>query len=196
MAVNFLSKSNSSEWCRTHTLNQSISLPKIEGKTDVTGVLMRTEDREPPERNLLTSIYYLLGGGGDAKPFMCWAWTTSDIMYFWHGGVTVKYHILDPITGGYECIYLGPNLADGNTMQISIKGGLYKCAELIDTNSIEDYGLLAEAVSPGFDYQDFGFVNEDQLSAVAPPDKLEYLKQFLKVTFSAYKTSGARIDVE
>ncbi len=54
----------------------------------------------------------------DSKPFMCWGWTTSDIVYFWHGGVTVKYHILDPTTGGYECIYLGPNLADGNTMQV------------------------------------------------------------------------------
>ncbi len=74
MAVNFLSKSNSSEWCRTHTLNQSISLPKIEGKTDVTGVLMRTEDREPPERNLLTSIYYLLGGGGGERRVEMHGW--------------------------------------------------------------------------------------------------------------------------
>ncbi len=67
MAVRFLSNPNSSEWYRTHTLNQSISLPKIEGKTDDAGVLMRTEDREPPERNVLTSICYLLGGGSGER---------------------------------------------------------------------------------------------------------------------------------
>ncbi len=49
---------------------------------------------------------------------MCWGWTTSGIVYFWQGGVTVKYHILNPTTGDYKCIYLGPNLIDGNVMQV------------------------------------------------------------------------------
>ncbi len=35
-----------------------------------------------------------------------------------------------------------------SSSQMSIKGGLYKCAELVDTKNIEDYGLLAEAVAP------------------------------------------------
>ncbi len=39
-------------------------------------------------------------------------------MYLWHGGATVKYHVLDPTTGDYECILLGPNLEEGNVMQV------------------------------------------------------------------------------
>ena len=45
---------------------------------------------------------------------------------------------------------LGPDLAAGQQLQLAVPGGVWKASHL----PRGDYGLISEAVAPGFEYED------------------------------------------
>lgn len=108
------------------------------------------------KRSFLTSIYYLLTND---RPLDQLHRNRSAIMHYFHGGSAVTYWLISP-ENELQKVRLGNNLLAGETPQLLVPGGYWKTA-LLETG---EYGLLGEAVAPGFDYQDM---------EVAPPESIE-----------------------
>jgi len=120
----------------------------------------RSELQIPTERNgcmrnVCTSIYYLLTRD---SPINCLHKNQSDMIHYFHIGSAITYFIIHP-EGRLERIKLGNNLADGEQLQVLVKGGCWKAA-FLETG---DYGLLGETVAPGFEYQDMELADQSLL---------------------------------
>ncbi len=105
-----------------------------------------TTERPGGDRQLLTSIYYLLS---QSRPMDYLHRNQSPIMHYFHGGAAITYHTLSP-EGQWQTTKLGFDLAAGEVPQLLVPGGYWKTA-ILETG---EFGLLGEAVAPGFDYQD------------------------------------------
>lgn len=97
-------------------------------------------------RKSLSSIYYMLTSD---SPIGHLHKNKSDIIHYFHSGSAITYTIIHP-NGQLETKILGNDLSHGQTPQLTVKGGCWKASELNEG----DYGLLSEAVSPGFEYAD------------------------------------------
>lgn len=123
------------------------------------------------ERYTLTSIHYLLTR--DA-PTGHWHLNQSDIIHFWHLGAPVHYYLIHP-DGRLETAVLGPDLAAGQRLQLAVRGGVWKASHL----SAGEYGLISEAVAPGFDYADMSLGEREQLLQRFPKHE-ELIKAFTR----------------
>ena len=94
----------------------------------------------------MTSIYYLLTADSRVGH---WHKNRSDILHFFHLGAPITYYLIHP-DGQLETVVLGPDPAQGQVLQLAVKGGVWKTSHLHSG----DYGLISEAVSPGFEYTD------------------------------------------
>ncbi len=103
-------------------------------------------DRSLRDRNIITSIYYLLT---DDRPIGYFHRNQSHIIHYFHGGSSLTYLLLFP-NGNLEKIKLGFNLDRGEVLQLIVPGGCWK-ATILESG---EYGLLGEAVAPGFEYRD------------------------------------------
>jgi predicted cupin superfamily sugar epimerase len=129
------------------------------GETDPRGALMRT-DRQPPGRNVLTSIYWLLD---ERAPVGWFCRNASAHVHYFHAGAGITYHVIRP-DGAQERHRLGADVTAGEVFQLVVEGGCWKAAEL-DRGG---YCLIGEAVAPGFDFRDFAFGTRDELSRRFP----------------------------
>ncbi len=124
-------------------------VPHVEGgyfrRTYVSGSMTPTP-RPGGSRPLLTSIYYLLT---DDSPIGYFHRNRSDILHFFHAGWPLTYLLIHP-EGVLERHVLGPEPGRGQRLQLAVPGGVWK-ATVLEAGA---YGLVGEAVSPGFDYQD------------------------------------------
>ena len=133
-----------------HDLIQQLSLVEhIEGgyftETYRSEELISSE-REGNKRNLFTSIYYLLT---DDRPIDRFHKNQSDIMHYFHAGAAITYLLIDP-EGKFTKVKLGLNFSQGEVAQLLVPGGYWKAAVL----KTGEFGLIGEAVAPGFDYRD------------------------------------------
>ena len=97
-------------------------------------------------RHLLSSIFYMLT---DDSPIGHLHKNKSDIVHYFHGGSPLTYVILHP-DGNLEKKILGFDLDKGQQLQLIVRGGCWKASEL----ESGEFGLISEAVSPGFEYED------------------------------------------
>lgn len=102
-------------------------------------------------RKALSSIYYMLT---DDNPIGYLHKNKSDIIHYFHSGSAITYFIIHP-NGQLEKQILGNDVLRGQIPQLIIKGGCWKASELLEG----EYGLLSEAVSPGFEYKDMELAN-------------------------------------
>ena len=116
-------------FAETYRCSQSISTARIGG-----------------DRNLLTSIYYLLT---DDRPIDYFHKNKSDIMHYFQAGSAITYLTINP-SGELNKTKLGLNFAEGEVAQLLVPGGYWKAAVL----EAGEFGLLGESVAPGFDYRD------------------------------------------
>lgn len=114
-------------------------------------------------RVTMTSIYYLLAADSPIGHFHK---NSSDIMHYFHAGDPITYFLIYP-DGQIETKILGPDVLSGHEYQFVVKGGVWKASEL-PTDGIFGYGLLGEAVAPGFEYQDMQLAEQDKLIAEFP----------------------------
>lgn len=112
------------------------------------------------DRFTLTSIFYLLTAG---RPIGHWHLNRSDILHYYHLGGPVHYYLIHP-DGRLETAVLGPDLAAGQQLQLVVRGGVWKASHLPGG----EYGLISEAVSPGFEYEDMTLGERDALLAKFP----------------------------
>ena len=123
------------------------------------------------ERISLSSIFYLLT---DESPVGYLHKNLSDIIHFYHHGGAIKYIILHP-GGRLEETIMGDNLEQGQVLQLVVKGGCWKASQLLEG----EYGLISEAVTPGFEYQDHVMADTGVLENLSP-DITECLKNYIK----------------
>jgi predicted cupin superfamily sugar epimerase len=111
-------------------------------------------------RYTMTSIYYLLTR---ESPVGHWHLNRSDIVHFFHLGAPVTYYLIHP-DGRLETVVLGPDPSQGHQLQLAVRGGTWKASRLGDG----DYGLISEAVAPGFEYEDMSLGKRDSLLELFP----------------------------
>lgn len=114
------------------------------------------------ERFSMTSIYYLLTAAGPIGHFHR---NRSDIVHYFHLGDPIDYFLLHP-DGRLETVTMGPDPTRGQRLQLTVAGGIWKASRL--TAGPIGYGLISEAVTPGFDYADMTLGRTSALVAAYP----------------------------
>ena len=104
---------------------------------------------ENGERVMMTSIYYLLSA---ESPIGHFHMNQSDIMHYFHAGDPITYYLIHP-NGELETVVMGSDPTQGQVLQMVVKGGTWKASK-IPTDGEFGYGLIGEAVAPGFEYVD------------------------------------------
>ncbi len=120
------------------------------------------------ERPLATCIYYLLDR---SQPLGRMHRNRSDILHFFLDGGPVEYLLLDE-SGALRRVRLGA--ADQRFLMVP--GGCWKASHLVDGAA---NALVAEVVTPGFDYADHQFLGEEQLQR-EHPEHFATLRPFLR----------------
>ena len=111
----------------------------------------------------MSSIFYLLGAESPVGHFHL---NKSDIVHYFHLGDPITYHLLHP-NGDYQRVVMGPDLRQGQRLQLTVPGGVWKASE-IPADGEHGFGLISEAVSPGFEYADMALGYRDQMLARFP----------------------------
>lgn len=108
----------------------------------------------------MTSIFYLLT---DDKPLSYLHRNQADIVHYFQLGSPVTYYVVHP-DGQLETVVLGPELAAGQRLQLTVSGGCWKASQLLQG----EYALISEAVSPGFDYADSELATHEMIKRAFP----------------------------
>lgn len=114
------------------------------------------------ERFILTSIFYMLTSQSPIGHFHL---NKSDIVHYYHMGDPIRYTLIYP-DGKLEQVIMGSDVTKGELLQLTVKGGIWKSSELLDGE--HGYGLISEAVSPGFDYADMTLGTNELLQEKFP----------------------------
>jgi purine nucleoside permease/predicted cupin superfamily sugar epimerase len=101
------------------------------------------------DRVTMTSIYYLLSA---QSPIGHFHMNQSDIMHYFHAGDPITYYLMQA-DGELQTVVMGSDPTQGQVMQMVVKGGTWKASK-IPTDGEYGYGLIGEAVAPGFEYND------------------------------------------
>jgi hypothetical protein len=116
-------------------------------------------------RPLCSSIFYLLS---TARPIGHFHRNQSDIVHYYHGGETIRYWLID-LHGQLSQVDMGWDLDTGQVLQLTVPGGYWKASELISARSTEEaFGLISEAVTPGFDFADMEIATVTQMKSSFP----------------------------
>ncbi len=118
------------------------------------------------ERPLCTSIYYLLTR---EQPLGGLHRNRSDILHYFLDGGPLEYLLL-----GADGALRRERL-DAQARFLLVPGGCWKASRLIEGAG---HALIAEVVTPGFDYADHQFAAEADLRSC--PQHLEALRPFLR----------------
>ena len=115
------------------------------------------------DRCSMTSIFYLLA---TESPIGYFHINRSDIVHYFHLGDPISYYLIHP-DGKLEIVVMGNNLLAGQRLQMTVPGGVWKASQ-IPADGEHGFGLVSEAVSPGFDYTDMRLGYCDELLELFP----------------------------
>ena len=135
------------------------------------------------QRPLMSSIYYMLT---DDSPIGYFHRNQSDIVHYWHAGSALRYFLISP-QGEFSIVKLGPAAVEtGNNnaavqWQLTVPAGYWKATQLLQG----EYGLLSEAVAPGFVYSDMTLATTQQIQQDFPqlwcrPPIQQQLRQLIR----------------
>jgi uncharacterized protein len=122
--------------------------------------LTTTVPYDTKSRYLLSSIYYMLTND---SPIGYLHKNKSHIIHFFQGGSPLTYILISPDSKLTKNI-LGPDLDKGQQLQMIVRGGYWKATELASG----EFGLVSEAVSPGFEYEDMELAKEKVIKNLFP----------------------------
>lgn len=117
-------------------------------------------------RYLMTSIYYLLTGQSPVGQFH---FNHSDIVHFFHLGDPIEYSMIHA-DGSLETLVMGNDILAGQHLQMHVPGGIWKASRLLQGE--HGFGLISEAVSPGFDFADMEMGDRRKLIAQFPQHRM------------------------
>lgn len=110
----------------------------------------------------MTSIYYLLT---EDSPVGQFHFNQSDILHFYHLGDPVEYRMILS-DGELRTLVMGSDVLAGQHLQMHVPGGIWKASRLLEGE--HGFGLISEAVSPGFDFADMEMGDRRKLIARFP----------------------------
>jgi predicted cupin superfamily sugar epimerase len=113
-------------------------------------------------RYRMTSIYYLLTKDSPVGHFHL---NQSDIVHYYHLGDAIEYSLIFP-DGTLKTVLMGSDVIAGECLQLNVPGGVWKASRLVEGSA--GFGLISEAVSPGFDYADMELGDREKLSERFP----------------------------
>ena len=133
-----------------------------------------SREETSPGRKTMSSIYYLLSSESPVGHFHS---NKSDIVHYFHMGDPIAYFLIYP-DGELQEVTLGHNIEDDHQLQLVVPGGVWKASRL-EANGTFGYGLISEAVSPSFNYDDMTLGSSTSLKRDFPQhgdliDKLSY----------------------
>ncbi len=105
-------------------------------------------------RSLSTAIYFLLVQGEISALHRI----KSDELWHYYSGSAMIIHTIAP-DGKYHPLHLGPDLAAGESFQLTVPAGFWFGAEL----NGEGFSLVGCTVAPGFDFTDFVMAERGRL---------------------------------
>lgn len=108
-------------------------------------------------RYLMTSIYYLLD---EQSPVGQFHFNQSDILHYFHLGDAIEYSLIHA-DGSLQTLVMGSDMLAGQRLQLHVPGGIWKASRLLDGPN--GFGLISEAVSPGFDFADMEMGDRQKL---------------------------------
>ena len=119
-------------------------------------VLMPIKNGEPPVlRHLTTAIYYMVS----PSEFSALHKLKSDEVFHFYGGDPVEMLQISE-TGDGKTIILGPNVLEGQQVQVTVVAGTWQGTRLIKGGK---YALLGTTVSPAFEFTDFELAKRAEL---------------------------------
>ncbi|WP_367267710.1 cupin domain-containing protein [Okeania sp. SIO2C9] len=98
----------------------------------------------------------------------------SDIIHYFHGGSPITYLVL-ALNGKLSKFKLSFDVTKGHLPQLLVPKDCWKAAILEEG----EFGLLGEAVAPGFEYQDMEIAKPDYFK-VNFPDLWDELSPYVK----------------
>lgn len=113
---------------------------------------------EHGERYHLTAIYYLLN---QAQPMGRLHLNRSDIIHTFIDGDPIRYTLIHTETGELTTHILGREINQQQTPTLVVPGGYWKASELLTEQ--HKFGLITEAVAPGFDFADMTLAERQPL---------------------------------
>ncbi|GAB5415206.1 MAG: cupin domain-containing protein [Congregibacter sp.] len=119
-------------------------------------------DTEQGERFSMTSIFYLLTSEGPVGHFHL---NRSDIVHYFQLGDPIDYFLIHE-DGQLETRTMGPDPRQGHLLQMTVPGGIWKASRLQEGDA--GFGLISEAVSPGFDFSDMTLGETQKLLRLFP----------------------------
>ena len=120
-----------------------------------------TPEGYPGERNVSTSIYYLLG----QNDFSSFHRLKSDEIWHFYYGDSARIHMIDQ-EGKYQIRDVGSNPEAGEAFQVLIPSNTWFAAE-----TLGEYSLVGCTVAPGFDFSDFNLSGRDNMLHLFPKYK-------------------------
>ena len=117
------------------------------------------ETLENKDRNLLTSIYFLL----TSENVSHFHRIKSDELWYHHTGSAVTVHTLDE--KGHTAFQLGPDFLNGELPFYLVKKDTIFGSTIDSPNS---FALVSCAVAPGFDFRDFELFEQEELMELFP----------------------------
>ena len=114
------------------------------------------------ERNLMTSIYFLLTSENISRFHRI----KSDELWFYHAGSPLIVHILD--AAGYHQHIVGNDIENGIQPQFMVPKNTIFGSTVLEKDS---YSLVSCVVGPGFDFADFELFTSEELLAIYPDHK-------------------------
>ena len=115
------------------------------------------------KRLSMSSIFYLLAAESPIGHFHL---NQSDIVHYFHLGDPITYYLLHP-NGELKTVVMGSDVRNGQVLQLTVPGGVWKASE-IPSDGSHGFGLISEAVTPGFEYDDMTLGYHDLLTARFP----------------------------
>lgn len=155
--------------------------------------MIATPERgEDESRHVYTTIFYMLCDEDDA-PGLGWLHhNESDATHFFHEGWPMDYLTISP-EGEVEVHVLGPVVEEGHKLQLTVPGGYWKASffhepaddaqsayKYVQFKDDQRYGLLSEALAPGFDYRDNELATVEKIKALFGDEVFERVKGLIK----------------
>ena len=101
------------------------------------------------ERAAGTAIHFLLAAGEQSH----WHRVDATEIWLWHDGDPLALHLAGDGEANYRTARLGPDIANGDTLQAIIPPNMWQAAEPL--NGSAGYCLVSCVVVPGFDFDGF-----------------------------------------
>lgn len=150
------------------------------GSGDFSGGKPINDSNEETNRRDVMSFYWI----PDLQlPTLSLSVTESDRILFYQGGRPFECSLYDPGVDKIERCVLGPDVCNGQVLQLLVKGGVWKCGHVVTSDIVGEqveFTLIGEATGTGMDADCFRWVTMDTVEKECSIPIQKYLKSYIR----------------